>query len=170
MGIIRGVFAVLIPGGAMILRRKYLSAAAIMAVWTVMLEAYLLLKVIRPSGVPVYVEPGLLTALVSVFAANVVLEIILLARASRSVSTGRLDEIYSEALAAFVAGEDQKADELLKSALRLDGLDPDCLLLRAQVAARLGKKRRARRLLRKCRDFDEKGKWKWEIHTLLEHL
>jgi|GEM_PF-5665320 len=170
MGILKGVFAVIIPGAGKILRRKYLSAALILVVWTVMLEAYLLLKVIRPSGLPVYVEPGLLTALVSVFAANVVLEIIHLARASRNIATGRLDEIHAQALAAFVAGEHQKADELLKAALRLDGLDPDCLFLRAQVAEWLGKKRRARRLLRKCRDFDEKGKWKWEIASALERL
>ncbi len=170
MRIIKGVFAVLVPGAGKLLRKKYLSGAMVIVLWTALAQAYILLKAITPSGLPIYVHPALLAALVSIFAANAVLEVLHLARDARASQGERLDEVYSRALTAFLSGEHAKADELLKTALSIDNLDPDSLFLRAQVAAALGKKRRARRFLRKCRDFDEEGKWKWEIASAMERL
>ena len=170
MRIIKGIFAVLVPGAGKLLRKKYISAAFVIVLWTALAQAYVLLKAINPSGLAVYVHPALLAALVSIFAANAVLESLHLARDGRAAQDERLDEVYSQALTAFLSGEHSKADELLKTALRIHNLDPDSLFLRGQVAAALGKKRRARRFLRKCRDFDEEGKWKWEIASAIERL
>lgn len=170
MGIARNVFSVLVPGGGKIHRRKYLSAAVVLVLWTAALDAYILLKTLRPAGVPLYVEPVLLTALVATFAANLVNELLHIERERRNISTGRVDELYAKALAAYVAGEDHSADDLLRSALQLDELNADCLFLRGQIAAQLGRKRRARRLLRKCNDFDENGKWKHEIDSVVGQL
>lgn len=170
MNTIRNILAVLIPGVGKILRRKYFSGAVILILWIGALDAYVLMKNLNPSGVPLYVEPALLAALISTFAANATNEVLHIGRQQRNLSTGRVDELYSRALAAFVAGEDRSADDLLRSALRLDELNVDCLFLRGQVAGRLGRNHRARRLLRKCGDFDENGKWKWEISAILERL
>jgi len=169
-GIVRGALSVLIPGAGGILRRRYLSAAAELVVWAAFIEGYVLVRTVSPSGLPRYAETVLLTGVLGIFAANAIVEGLRLVRESRNAFGGRLDDIYREALAAFVAGDDKKADELLRTALRLDGLNVDCLYLRAEVAARLGATARARRLFRKCRDFDETGKWKWEIEAALERL
>jgi tetratricopeptide (TPR) repeat protein len=170
VGIAKNIFAVLVPGGGKMSRRKYLSAAAVLVLWTASLDAYILLKTLKPAGIPLYVEPALLTMLVATFVANLVNELLHIGRERRNISTGRVDELYGQALSAYVSGEDHKADDLLKSALQLDELNADCLFFRGQVAAQLGKKRRARRLLRKCRDFDENDKWKWEIASILGQL
>jgi tetratricopeptide (TPR) repeat protein len=169
-GIAKGALGVLIPGGGRILRRRYLSAAAELVVWAAFIEAYVLVRTVSPSGLPRYAEAVLLTGVLGIFAVNAIVEGLRLVRDAGNASGGQLDEIYREALAAFVAGDDKKADELLRTALRFDALNVDCLYLRAEVAARLGAMARARRLFRKCRDFDETGKWNWETKAALERL
>jgi hypothetical protein len=170
MRISRDIFAVLIPGGGKLLRRKYISAAVILVSWTVALDAYILLRVLSPSGLPLYIGPALLAAVLGVLVANAVNELTHMVRERTNIRTGRVDEFYLQALKAFVSGEDRLADGYLKDALQVDELNADCLFLRAQVAMKLGRERRARRLLRKCGDFDENGKWKWEIAAALERL
>ena len=170
MGIIRGAFAVLIPGVGKMLRRKYAGGAAIVALWAALVECYAVVRVLNPSGLPLYIEPALLAGIVSIWSANAVLEGLQLERARRNRLSGRIETLYADALTAFASGEDAKADELLRSALHSDELNVDCLFLRAQVALKQGKTGRARRLLRKCRDFDEKGKWRWETQAAWERL
>jgi len=170
MGAIAGTLAVLIPGVGKMLRRKYVGGAIVMIVWLALVEGYILVRTINPSGIPVYSESVLLAAAISFAVANAVLEALHLARQRQNRLTGRIDVLYADALTAFTAGEDARADELLKQALSLDELNVDCLFLRAEIAIRLGRKRRARRLLSKCRAFDENGKWVWETTRAIERL
>lgn len=170
MRIMRDAFAVLIPGGGKLLRRKYLSAAVILICWTGALDALILLRSLNPTGLPIYIGPALLAAVLGVSVANAANEITHIVRERKNIRTGRVEEFYMQALKAFVSGEDRLADGYLRDALQADELNADCLFLRAQVAIRLGRERRARRLLRKCGDFDENGKWKWEIAAALGRL
>jgi hypothetical protein len=170
MGILKAVFSVLIPGVGIALRRKYVLGAAIFVVWALFVEGYVLVRTVNPAGLTNYVKPSLLAGLLVIFAASAGRELLHLARVHGLHAADQLQELYSEALGAYVSGEDKRADEILRQALKFDKLDVDCLFLRASVAARLGRRSRARRLFRKCRNFDEKGKWGWEVERALETL
>ena len=152
------------------MRRKYLKAAAVIVVFLALLQAYVLLWVIRPAGVPEYAPAAVLAMMLAVAIANVVAEIYHITRRRHFAAGGKAEELYASALRAYISGEDRKADEFLSSALGLDELNVDFLFLRAVVATRLGKIKRARRLFRKCRNIDENGKWRWEIEAALSKL
>ena len=101
---------------------------------------------------------------------NCTLALCYIYRERRAPRAEEMDEMYGAALAAFAAGRDEEVLRILRNMLRRRALDPDCLFLRAQTSLRRGDKRRARRLFRKCRDFDEEGKWTWEIGAALDNL
>lgn len=170
MGILLSAFSVLIPGGGAIIRRKYFRAAALIVLFLGLLQVYLLVKAIHPAGLPAWTEPAVLAGIIAILAANAAFEAYILVRGRGVDARARLESLYSQALGAYIRGDDGKASELLRAASRLDGLNADVLFLRAQVAARQGHSRRAGRLFRKCMDFDEKGKWGWETQTALNRL
>jgi tetratricopeptide (TPR) repeat protein len=170
MGILKDFFSVLIPGGGAALRRKYFRAAAVMVVFLALLQAYVLLRMVRPAGVPDYAPAAVLALMLAVAIANAVAEGYHITRRRHFAVGGKAEELYANALRAYISGEDKKADEFLSSALSLDELNADLLFLRAVVATRLGKAKRARRLFRKCRNIDENGKWSWEIDAALSRL
>jgi len=170
MRIISAVFSVILPGGGAFLRKRYFLAAAELALFLALVQVYILVEIIRPTGIPARLGAAVLTGAIAIAAVNAAFEIIRLARNNHLRAANSLETLYSQALAAYISMEDAKAEEILRRALRLDGLNVDVLFLRAQVAARLGNARHARRLFRKCRNFDEKGKWGWETQVALEHL
>ncbi len=169
MGNLKSVIAVFIPGSGLAFRRKYFLGAAVFVVWVLAIEGYVAAKSVNPVDAPSYVRPAFLATVIVLSAATVLWEIIVFVR-SRAKAAGRLEELYRSALARFAAGDDERAEILLREAVKLDPLDVDCLFLRAEVSRRMGNVSRARRLFRKCRDFDEKGKWKWEIDSALASL
>jgi hypothetical protein len=170
MRIVAAAFAVLVPGGGAILRRRYFLAAGILIVFLAVVQAWVLARVIHPAGVPGWTGPLLLAGAIAIWAANAAFEVYEAAGGKRHDAANRVAALYSEALGAYISADDEKAEGLLRSAMRIDGLDADLLFLRAQAAAHRGDKRRAGRLFRKCMDFDEKGKWGWEARTALKRL
>ncbi len=170
MGIMRDLFSVLVPGGGAILRRKYLKAAVVIIAFLALLECWAVLVTVRPLGIPEYASAGVMTAMLAIVVANAVAEVYHLARRRHRSAGGKAGDLHSQALSAYIVGDDRKAEELITSALRLDEINPDFVFLKGQIAARMGKARRARRLFRKCASFDEYGKWKWEIEAALARL
>ncbi|MCD6405951.1 MAG: hypothetical protein J7M19_09000 [Planctomycetes bacterium] len=169
MRIIKAIFAVTVPGGAAVLRKGYLLGAAVLALWVALVEAYVVLRIVSPEGLRGYVMPALVWGAVGISAANALVAALFLWRDSR-VGPSERRALYREALEAFARGDDAECERILKGLLWAGAPDVDCLFLRAQAAAGGGRSRRAKRLFRKCRDFDEKGKWDWEIRNAIEKL
>ncbi|MHC4712159.1 MAG: tetratricopeptide repeat protein [Planctomycetota bacterium] len=165
MGIAKRVFLVILPGGALLLRRRYLLGALYFAGWVFLITARVLFSVL---GLPLTGAANWLsTAAAAVFGMNCALALCYIYWERRAPRAEDMDETYGAALAAFAAGRDKEVLRILRKMLRRRALDPDCLFLWAQTALREGDKRRARRLFRKCRDFDEEGKWTWEVERAL---
>jgi len=170
MGILKRLGAVVIPGGAPALGRKYLLGAGLLIMWVLALEAFFMLRAVSPVSVAPWVEPALLTVVCVAWAANAVVAAAAIKRRSGTASAAARDELYRKGLAAFAAGNDEGCRSFLKKLLAADRLDADCLFLAASIALKQGKIARAKRLFRKCRDFDEKGKWSWHINAALEEI
>ena len=167
MGIIKAIISVLVPGAGALFRRKYFSGAAMVIMWLLLIETLIGLAVVRPVGIADYVMPAGIAGAIAVFALNLLTQGVQLSQAGRKA---KADQMFSQALSSFVAGDDEKAEEILHDLQSIDRLDVDCLFLRAKIALKQGKTRRAGRLFRKCRDFDEKGKWSWEIRQATNRL
>jgi len=164
MGIAGRVFSVIVPGGGLIRRRRYLLGAGLLLLCVLLFEGYAGLLVVSPSGAPGWLGAALFWLAAGIWALNALAEGLLWA----SGGEGEREEVYRRALEAFAAGEDERCEKLLASALRRGPLDADFLFLRAQAALKAGRRRRARRLFRKCRDFDEKGKWTGRIESAMK--
>lgn len=75
------------------------------------------------------------------------------------------DRLLREGLQRYLKGEDRAAKERLERALALDVDRADaCVRFHmAVVSRRLGDVRGARRMLDRCEDVDEDGKWRYEV-------
>ncbi len=168
MGIAKRVFLVILPGGFLLLRRRYLLGALYFAVWVFLITARALVSV---PGLPATGAANWFSAgAAALFGMNCALALCYIYWERGAPRAEDMDETYGTALAAFAAGRDEEVLRILRKMLRRRAFDTDCLFLWAQTALRRGDKRRARRLFRKCRDFDEEGKWAWEIERALRHL
>lgn len=148
----------------------YLLGALVFVLWSALVEAYVIVGAVNPVGTPGYVRPTLLWAACGVYGLNALAALLLLWKSRRAGTTESRGDLHRRALEAFARGSDRECERLLDGLGSMEALDADCLFLRAQAALRQGKRRRAKRLFRKCRDFDEKGKWSWEIAAALEKL
>lgn len=151
------------------LRKRYLLGAAVLALWAALVEARVGLGIVSPKGLGGYVMQALVWSAVGIWTVNALVAAFFLWRSSRVGPPDRR-ALYLEALEAFMRGDDDECERVLKGLLRAGAPDADCLFLRAQAAAGGGRSKRAKRLFRKCRDFDEKGKWDWEIRNALRKL
>ena len=170
MRIARDIIFVVIPGGFAFLKRRYLAGAAFLCVWLALAESWVLHELIRPAGARAGLGGLLPAAVAALYAVSAALSAWVLARKRFCAAPGDVDGLYREAMAAFVAGDFEGAHGHLNEILKGNPLDCDCMFLKAEMALARGRKRRAKRLFRKCRDFDEEGKWAWEIQTALEKL
>jgi hypothetical protein len=170
MRIATRIAAVIIPGGSAFLRKSHLRGALFLLLWLVPAEAYVLVTMTKPAGLPASLPSAAWMTAAGLWVLNATLALIHIMRSARARRDKMGEKLFSEALQAHLCGKDAEAEKLLRRLLAIDASDPDALFLRAQTAARLGKTRRAKRLFRKCRDFDEKGKWTWEIVSAMENL
>ena len=167
MGIFGRFFAVIIPGGAAALRRRYLQAAIIFTVWAIALEGFLLIRIVAPEGLGQGMERLFLWTAMTLFLLHLPFGLLAAMKTARGRET-RGEDLYSRALAAFLGGNDELAEKLLKKAMEKRPLDADCLFLRGQTALMGKRKHRARRYFRKCLVYDENGKWEREIQGALD--
>lgn len=168
MRILKRVFSVIVPGGFLLLGRRYLWAAVYFAVWVLVVQARLVASVMGASQTTL--SRGLTAAAAAILGINSILSFLYLYRERRAPDRRETDSLFGAAMAAFAAGRDDEVERIVRKLLRVRAFDPDCLFLGAQSALRTGKKGRARRLFRKCACFDEEGKWAWEIRRALERL
>lgn len=170
MGIARDIIFVIIPGGFAFQRRRHLAGAAFLCVWLALAEIWALYELTGHAGVPATLGAFLPATVAGLYVASAAFSACIMLRKRSSAGPVDIDGLYRGAIAAFVAGDFEGAHGHLKQIRKRDPLDCDCLFLEAEVALARGRKRRAKRLFRKCMDFDEEGKWAWEIQTALEKL
>lgn len=166
--ILRRIGVVLIPGAPLAARRRYVSGALVFITWALIVEAWIFLNTVEPAGAPAKTEKFLLTAAAAVYGIHLAVELVLFIRRGKKQESA--DELYLRALAAWTAGRAEDSLDLARRAARRGAGEADCLFLAANAAIAAGKRRAARRFLRKCRDFDEKGKWSWHVEETLRRL
>jgi len=147
--------------------KRRLFGAAFFCIWLALAELWAVMALTGMSLWPRWVQRAVPAAVICAYAVSFALSAWFFLRIR---SRRDCEPLYREAMAAFVAGDFDGAEENLNEILRTNALDGDCIFLKAHIALARGRKRRARRLFRKCRDFDEEGKWAWEIKSTLETL
>ncbi len=169
MGIAKALIFVLVPGGYWFAGRRYLLGAGAFVLWLVAAETLVVSSV---AGLEVGFRWRELAwgVAVGLYVANFALSLVYVLRRRGGGVQQQRKELYCAALEAFLAGDDAKAGKELMKLRKIDPLDPDGLFLEAEVALAAGRERRAKSLFRRCRDFDEEGKWEWEIECALERL
>lgn len=80
------------------------------------------------------------------------------------------DELYREAIDQYLKGHWSEARWRLAKILGADRTDCDALIHLGTLHRHTGQPEEARRLLRRCRELDTEGKWRWEIQEELARL
>ena len=80
------------------------------------------------------------------------------------------DQLYREALHEYLGGRWSEARWRLDRILSADQGDCDALIQLGTLCRHTGQTEDARRMLRRCRELDTAGKWRWEIDRELAYL
>ncbi len=169
MRIVKHLFFVIVPGGFGFRTGRYLLGAVFFCVWVLLVQAWIFISLTQPATLAPWLEKTVPAMALVLYGAGFALSA-WVAAALRMRQGSDEDVLYSEAMKAFVAGDFDAANAMVRRILKTGALDCDCIFIQAHVALRQGRKRRAKRLFRKCRDFDEEGKWVWETERALLRL
>lgn len=90
--------------------------------------------------------------------------------ASNKASAARRDDLFKDAIRAYLQDRLDDGEAACKTLLRLDPQDVEAMLQLACVVARRGDVAQAKTLLRKVRYLDDQGKWDFHVERYLAAL
>jgi hypothetical protein len=160
--IISTALSIVLPGMGHFYLGHWIEGFALSFVYSIALQGFLRGIFVAPGRLAAPLPLTCLIILAAVWIAAQAL-FILKVRSEEDVDFERRDRLFKNYITAYLKHDLEESRHLLNRILDMNNEDIDALFHLYQLLKTTGDESGAARVVKKCRDLDEEGKWKWEL-------
>ena len=158
--------SIALPGMGHFLLGYWVEGFLLSLVYSIALQGFLIGVFVSPGKFASALPVSFLILLVVVWLATQAL-FILKVRGEEEKDFEKRSRLFRKFMIAMLKNDLEDARRQLERILEADREDVDALFHLHQLLKATGDNEGAGKMLKRCRDFDEKGKWKWELADTL---
>ena len=160
--IISTALSIVLPGMGHFFLGYWVEGFILSFVYSIALQGFLRGLLVAPGRLASPLPISFLIFLVAVWITAQVL-FILKVRGEEEVDLERRDRLFKNYIVAYLKNDLEEARHLLNRILDMDNEDVDALFHLYQLLKATGDVAGAGKVVKKCRDLDERDKWRWEL-------